>query len=277
MRFSEVHVSLLALIVGVLSAGSLLAQDDRYTFRVGQEVGTVDSVVLVDVHLDAVVGSGGQLPTPMESWRFGVCHDPTMLEIELVESGSVTFLDPPDFHGMDWSSGTGFLVNVIYTAHSPSALPPGPNLHVNRVHYLVTAPEAGVSPLSFCDSLTTPSSPPRLGTEGMFLDPVVVDGAVTILPSRPFLRGLCNADSVFDIADVVFLFNYLFPAGDDASLPSCDDACDANDDGQLTIADGVAMIDALFGAPPMPLPGPSSCGIDLTPDGIGCAQISACP
>ena len=94
-----------------------------------------------------------------------------------------------------------------------------------------------------------------------------------------FVRGDCNGDGAFNIADAVFLLGALFPGpGGPASVPECDDACDANDDGGLNIADAVAMLDALFGSPPTPIPQPTgTCGDDSsTPDALSCVTQSSC-
>ena len=94
-----------------------------------------------------------------------------------------------------------------------------------------------------------------------------------------FVRGDCNGEGAFNIADAVFLLGVLFPApGAPQTIPECDDACDANDDGALNIADAVAILDALFGSPPTPIPPPTgTCGDDLnTPDMLSCVTQPSC-
>ena len=63
------------------------------------------------------------------------------------------------------------------------------------------------------------------------------------------LRGDCNRDGIIDIADVVYLINYLFIDGP-APVPL--EAGDANCDGLVDIADVVYLINYLFinGPPP---------------------------
>jgi hypothetical protein len=63
------------------------------------------------------------------------------------------------------------------------------------------------------------------------------------------LIGDANADGVIDIADVVYLINYLFISG---SAPEPLEAGDANCDGEVDIADAVYLINYLFidGLPP---------------------------
>ena len=65
----------------------------------------------------------------------------------------------------------------------------------------------------------------------------------------PFLRGDVNEDGVVDIADVMFLINYLFIGG---SPPQPMEAGDCNCDGVVDVADVMYLINYLFmgGAPP---------------------------
>ncbi len=101
---------------------------------------------------------------------------------------------------------------------------------------------------------------------------VFLSGPPTISPF--FRRGDCNTDAGFDVSDPVFLLSELFAAGPEGT---CRDACDANDDGGINIADAVFMLGAQFvpmaPQPPAPFPG---CGIDPTPDAMGCASYPLC-
>ena len=89
-----------------------------------------------------------------------------------------------------------------------------------------------------------------------------------------FVRGDCSGNGIFNIADAIVSLNYLF-----GQIPvSCDDACDANDDEIVNIADAVFKLAALFSGgalPAEPFPG---CGPD--PEGalLGCESYgAACP
>lgn len=92
-----------------------------------------------------------------------------------------------------------------------------------------------------------------------------------------FIRGDCNADGAYNIADPILLLAFLFPPA--GSAPPCDDACDCNDDGTLNIADTVCLLSGLFGTvtvPPAP-PHPG-CGPDPTPgDPLSCTSFPPCP
>jgi hypothetical protein len=74
-----------------------------------------------------------------------------------------------------------------------------------------------------------------------------------VYTSQPsFMRGDATGDGIINIADVVFLVNYLFSGGD----PPCpEEAGDATCDGIINIADVVYLVNYLFGGGP-----PPSCG-----------------
>lgn len=103
---------------------------------------------------------------------------------------------------------------------------------------------------------------------------IAVIAIPTPVLAQDFVRGDCNDDGGTDIADPVALLAFLFGGGG-ASLV-CESACDGNDDGSINIADAVSMLAALFGSPTVPLPGPSTCGSDPTPDALTCANYTNC-
>ncbi|MEC9477122.1 MAG: hypothetical protein VX764_08800 [Planctomycetota bacterium] len=93
-------------------------------------------------------------------------------------------------------------------------------------------------------------------------------------PEGFFIRGDCNGDGAFNIADAIKLLSYLFSGG---VLPACLDSCDGNDDGNLNLADAVTMLNELFlpGSPPIPAPD-AVCSIDPTDDPLNCGDYD-CP
>ena len=93
-------------------------------------------------------------------------------------------------------------------------------------------------------------------------------GASVNAQSPTFRRGDANGDGTYNIADPVFLLNYLALGG---FAPNCLDAADTNDDGTVSIADVIYTLSFLFmGALPPPQPFPL-CGDDVTSDVIDCA------
>ncbi|MGE3164453.1 MAG: dockerin type I repeat-containing protein [Planctomycetota bacterium] len=90
-----------------------------------------------------------------------------------------------------------------------------------------------------------------------------------LAPAVDFKRGDANDDDSIDVADVLFVANFLFSAG---MVPGCLDAADANDDGRVDISDPTYLLFHLFvpGSPTPPEPFPQD-GTDLTfLDGLGC-------
>ncbi|MEM7167708.1 MAG: dockerin type I domain-containing protein [Planctomycetota bacterium] len=100
-------------------------------------------------------------------------------------------------------------------------------------------------------------------------DNVVISGT---LAGQPYVRGDVNDDGGVSLPDAIVLLNFLFPMGGPTPL-ICDDAGDANDDGSINLTDAVAVLTALFGQPAVPLPGPSTCGPDVTDtDPLDCSS-----
>jgi hypothetical protein len=104
----------------------------------------------------------------------------------------------------------------------------------------------------------------------------------------PFQRGDANRDGQITLHDGTLVFAALGalsvdpaapnlcettaidPARENLSLIACLDAADANDDGDITCEDGKAILDFLFsGGAALPAPF-GSCGLDPTPDSLGC-------
>lgn len=86
-------------------------------------------------------------------------------------------------------------------------------------------------------------------------------------------RGDCNSDGNLNVADAVSVLDQVFGAG----AARCPDACDANDDGAIDIADAITLFSAIFLADAV-LPAPQLCGVDPTPDSLGCDDLtSPCP
>jgi parallel beta-helix repeat protein len=91
---------------------------------------------------------------------------------------------------------------------------------------------------------------------------------------RPhFLRGDANDDGRRDISDAGFNLNYLFLGG---PAPDCLESLDVDDNGSLEISDPIFLLNYLFlGSRPLPEPH-TACGVDPTPDGLGCEQGAGC-
>jgi hypothetical protein len=85
-----------------------------------------------------------------------------------------------------------------------------------------------------------------------------------------FIRGDADGDGQVDDDDATTISDYLFLG---APPPSCMDAADANDDGLVDGMDIVTVLASLvLGGGPLPAPSPHVCGIDPTPDALGCGD-----
>ncbi len=89
------------------------------------------------------------------------------------------------------------------------------------------------------------------------------DTLVHVVPEEIFQRGDCNSDDKVDLADSATMLANQFNG-----LPIlCPDACDANDDGYLNMADSVYLLNWLFKFGDVPTaPGPFNDGPDATTD-----------
>jgi hypothetical protein len=86
-----------------------------------------------------------------------------------------------------------------------------------------------------------------------------------------FRRGDCDGTGANpQLTDAIFGLNYLFQSG---RSPTCLDACDSDDNGQVNLTDMIFVLNYLFasGRQP-PAPGPITCGPDGTEDEmVSCA------
>jgi hypothetical protein len=104
------------------------------------------------------------------------------------------------------------------------------------------------------------------------LDQSDTNGLQDVFESRlkpEFRRGDANGEGNVEIADSVFIYNYLFSNG---LRPECMDAADANNSGGLNLSDVQYITNFLFQggpAPPPPFPG---CGFDPTDDCLSCKK-----
>ncbi len=112
--------------------------------------------------------------------------------------------------------------------------------------------------------------------QGLSFSPILEDGLVCVPePGKDlFKRGDANDDGIVDLADPIFIINYLFVGGPE---PHCLDAGDSNDDGNnLDVSDVIYTIQWMFsGGLPPPPPHPD-CSPDPTSDGLECVSYLSC-
>ncbi|HAK96190.1 MAG TPA: hypothetical protein DCM87_14655 [Planctomycetes bacterium] len=98
-------------------------------------------------------------------------------------------------------------------------------------------------------------------------------GTITVVDEVTFRRGYVNPDSDLNVADVIFMLQYLFAKG---TTPGCLKAADVNDDGAVDIADAIWLLAYLFRHAAPPRPPFTACGPDPTSDLITCTAPSGC-
>jgi hypothetical protein len=99
-------------------------------------------------------------------------------------------------------------------------------------------------------------------------------GASAQAQDSRFIRGDADGSGTVDISDPVLVLGVLF-VGDQPA--GCDDASDANDDGRLSVTDPVVLLLFLFQGGRI-LPDPAgACGVDPSPDLLGCGEFAPCP
>ena len=123
--------------------------------------------------------------------------------------------------------------------------------------------------LSFANGIGFPPINTIYAIEGGFaLEPYFIPGTVLVSeqPQFLFVRGDATYDQTVNIADAIFMLDYLFIGG----APSvCPDAADTNDDGILNIGDAIYSLSYLFsGGETIPYPYPGY-GLDPTEDSLG--------
>ncbi len=100
----------------------------------------------------------------------------------------------------------------------------------------------------------------------------VTDVSVSAELGVQFVRGDVNGDGSVDVSDPVVSLAFLFSQGP----LGCESAADTNDDGLLDISDPIFGLAFLFGGG-LPIPAPTACGEDPTPDSLTCTGNQLCP
>jgi hypothetical protein len=129
--------------------------------------------------------------------------------------------------------------------------------------------------------VTTPPAPLPLPPGGRVDVELVLGNLRRLVPEGfqytledGFIRGDAGGDGAVDLSDVVKVVLSIFvPA--EVNLP-CERSADFDDSGTLNILDALGLINYLFleGSPPVqPFPG---CGLDATPDSLGCEGFTLC-
>ena len=84
-----------------------------------------------------------------------------------------------------------------------------------------------------------------------------------------FTRGDVNLDGLVDLTDAIALLEFLFLG---VGTLLCEDGSDANDDGELDLADPITVVQRILGGPLLPAPTDRSLGPDPTDDVLNCTR-----
>ncbi|MEM7168322.1 MAG: hypothetical protein AAF581_22945 [Planctomycetota bacterium] len=267
----HLHLQILsAIIASSLFTATASAQlPGNYTLTVADASVLVNETVTVQVTLD----SGG----PIDAWRYGVCNNATIASVQSVTPGATTMTanngGPPTFYTPTLFAN-GFHVGVVLDIFGGISLPAGSGYTLDVATYDGLA--AGTTNLTLCDTLGNPPISAWVVFGGVTEVPTKQHGSLTVTTSgQPaFVRGDCNDDGTFNIADAITALGVLFGG---TATSDCDDACDSNNDGSFNIADAIAKLGALFSGgadPAAPFP---MCGTETDVDTLTCDQFQNCP
>ncbi len=235
------------------------------------------------ITIDSLAGGPGTVQTlsitlsndaVCQGWSVGVTHDPS--RVTLLDA-----IDGADAQALQGGTGpafsnitiypTGFTSGVVISFLGGVFLPEG-DFELYEATYELGEIE-GVTSVEFTDELGTPPVSTVIVHAGASIVPEQVSGSIDVGVS--FIRGDCNDDQLIDIADVIYVEQFLFLSGE---VPACQSACDCNDDSLLDIADSITLLSWLFIGGAEPPPPFDACGDDPTSDSITCASTSAiCP
>ncbi|MDD5110634.1 MAG: hypothetical protein PHI63_05500 [Patescibacteria group bacterium] len=225
------------------------------------------------------------------AFSYGISHDPAVLSVGDIAFGSVVQAvnggQGPEFWSVSKTPVTAdcqgvnagvTVAMVVSTSGDPQAkaIPSGSAQEITVIQYSALGSAGTESALDFCDCLRPKANTEQVAcvvvSNGSGLTPIKKSGKVTVDSKCFFMRGDCNDDGNFNIADAVTTLTFLFVAG--KTVP-CQEACNANDDSSLDISDALRMLFRLFtGDNPIPPPF-NACGTDPTPS-LSCSTYTNC-
>lgn len=111
----------------------------------------------------------------------------------------------------------------------------------------------------------------RIVAENSFGHSSLSNVVTLTIPAVTFIRGDINRNKKVDISDPIYLLQYLYQPDTNVKPITCDDAADANDSGNISIADATHILQFLFLSNSIPLPPPyPEAGLDTTVDSLRC-------
>jgi hypothetical protein len=247
-----------------------------------------------------IVNEGSDTPDPtdqddVQGLSMAVVWGPGMTCLETSSiAGTITEAVGAEFVSVHCSNETRELViGILVDALPPfdgQTLPPTSNLlKVISVDFKISdgIPCGQAIEVRFSDGAKGRGNVPiknLISVMNLPISPQLCNCEVRTLAVPQFVRGDCNFNEsltmpamAVDISDAAAVISFLFLTGSWKFHPRCLDACDANDDGRIDLADSVSILRYLFkfGAV-LPAPGPSTLGPDPTGDKLDCKGGSVC-
>lgn len=218
----------------------------------------------------------------VDGWSYGVCHDGALLTLtSFTDSALVATINGGMMPGFGATTlvgaGSGGTQGIVIDLFGVNKLAPGTGYAFVNMGY--TGADVAMdtdTTVSICDTLGNPAVDDVIVIGGASFPPAGVAATITLrdLVAPEFVRGECNGDGHYNIADGIWTLNMLFQGG---PASSCNEACDANNDGAVDAADAMYTFfyQLLDGpAPPAPFP---NCGTDPEdPIGADCTSFAGC-
>lgn len=212
-----------------------------------------------------------------QGFSMGVSHDSALLSVADGPTWLISTFDP-DFFGPAILAD-GWTAGIVYSFTGANTLAFDTTTEVVSVSYdadssvLAGLDTETSTDINFSDDLGNPPVVNVVVVGGNSVEVGTEGGNITFVPvtDTPFLRGNCNGDATINIADGIWILNYLYQNGPAAA---CEAACDFNDDGMMDASDAISVIMwRLQDGPPPTAPFPD-CG---TVAGADCEATSYCP
>lgn len=225
---------------------------------------------------------------PVQGFQTAVIYDNTVLTLDSIDHAgldidililpeSVEFFvsdsDPAIQLGIGWAAGLAIL--DFSPPFNGQTIPVGTEQSIIAYHFEGVGGQVGTcTTVQLVNGLGSPPISNVITVSGSSVLPKLVPGNICFLALPVFKRGDANTDGLTDVADVIFIIQFLFVSG---TVPNCNDAADGNNDQLIDVSDTIYIINYLFSSgPPPPTPFPN-CGTESTGDAsIGCQSYSPC-
>ncbi|HIA27932.1 MAG TPA: hypothetical protein EYN79_07415 [Planctomycetes bacterium] len=238
----------------------------------------LDGIALFSVNLsieEDPVSPG--FPNATQGFSVSVTCDPGLVTpMDIVPTGAVAALNPyfvgTVIHVDGWSAG------VIYSLQIPVFLAfvgetPAMAISGTSAAGVLTGNDVGATSALTFEANGSPPIYNVVTVNSTSQAVITFDGSLTFSPQTviDYIRGDQQGDGITNIADGIWTLQALFNGG---PISSCFDASDANADGLYDTADAITIFTYIFlggAAPPAPFPG---CGNTGEPQ--DCSEYLAC-